>query len=94
MLRRERSPKGLVTSLHPKLGGKDQPIGNVDPCELLHSITNATRGDISGDDFMPMSHAKIFEPLLPLVGYGHYRLSAPSFCGFFTLLTNTASQKS
>eukprot|EP01097_Dermamoeba_algensis_P003712 TRINITY_DN2540_c0_g1_i1.p1 TRINITY_DN2540_c0_g1~~TRINITY_DN2540_c0_g1_i1.p1 ORF type:complete len:482 (+),score=90.93 TRINITY_DN2540_c0_g1_i1:41-1447(+) len=98
----ERSPKDVLTKILKKSDhinkseDKEKPLTeeDVDPCEILELISTATNKKITPDDFFPTSIAVVLEPLLSLIGYGHYCLRPSPLCGFVSILVNSGPYES
>lgn len=87
----ERSPSKIVESVNTsKSTGSvkvDTYTGSVDPFEAIEHISNES-GDISTDDFFPVSMASVFEPFIDLMGIGNFSIRPSSLCTFGTCLIN------
>lgn len=88
---------GAQLQQHQQDNAVNSPLASsesVDPYELLQLVEQATSGSIGVNDFVPISVAMLLEPLLPVLGYGRFRLRASPFCGFVCGLVNTSSHES
>lgn len=72
VLRLERSMKHLHQKVTPRAAGSSVANpgteggfgGTVDPVELLQALAVATSGEITADDFLPMSVGRVLRPVL------------------------------
>eukprot|EP00696_Hemimastix_kukwesjijk_P017592 gnl/Hemi2/6275_TR2153_c0_g1_i1.p1 gnl/Hemi2/6275_TR2153_c0_g1~~gnl/Hemi2/6275_TR2153_c0_g1_i1.p1 ORF type:complete len:458 (-),score=70.27 gnl/Hemi2/6275_TR2153_c0_g1_i1:75-1448(-) len=80
----ERAPRTIMDTL------QGNGSSSVDPFALLELVERATNGSVSRDDFFPVSVGRIFEPFLEILGWGKFMIRPSPFCGFATMLVNTA----
>eukprot|EP01090_Pellita_catalonica_P020906 TRINITY_DN7683_c0_g1_i1.p1 TRINITY_DN7683_c0_g1~~TRINITY_DN7683_c0_g1_i1.p1 ORF type:complete len:536 (-),score=55.00 TRINITY_DN7683_c0_g1_i1:5-1612(-) len=69
-------------------------IDNIDPSAFLDLIGAQTNGEISREDFFPVTAGRVLEPLLSSLQYGNYTIRPNPFCAFMTCLINTETLKS
>ena len=103
MFKLERSPEALLAASSSsaatrRRGGASSRAARlhaaVDPMPLLEAIEAATKGELAVSDLLPLGVGRIVEPMLPVMGYGHFCVRPPPWSAFFTALVSTDSLES
>jgi uncharacterized radical SAM superfamily Fe-S cluster-containing enzyme len=90
----ERSPRSLLSQFSSTSHSKSSLIATqaIDPAEVITKLVNESSGRLEANDFVPMSIARVFEPLLASFSSGNaFRIRPSPFCAFGACLVNTST---
>jgi hypothetical protein len=103
MFKLERSPEALLAASSSSAAARRRRGASsrarrldaaVDPMPLLKAIEAATEGELAVSDLLPLGVGRVVEPMLSVMGYGHFCVRPPPWSAFFTALVSTGELES